>query len=59
MSWRYVFDGNKKHWGHIDNLLKVVKITGYKFFTWNDCVYEALDGKDYKMLWEFKVEDLV
>jgi hypothetical protein len=52
MSWRHVFDCSKKNYGYITAGAKAAKEAGYKYFYWNDAVYEVegqrtnLTGKD-------------
>lgn len=45
MSWKFVFNStvSNKWWGHIDQVNKAAKNSGYKFFTWNGWVYNV-DG---------------
>ena len=40
MSWRYVIsDNNCQPGSDMNDFVKVVLATGYKFFTWNGMVY--------------------
>jgi hypothetical protein len=39
MKWQFVFNGDLKHWGNIDDLTKTAKQCGYKFVTFNGLVY--------------------
>lgn len=55
MSWKYVFNSTvgDKWWSVIQNANNAAKECGYKFFTWNGCVY-AVDGDQTGIL----VDDL-
>jgi hypothetical protein len=41
LSWRDVFDSEKKRHGHIDVALGLAVQCGYSFFTWNGLVYDT------------------
>ena len=48
LSWKNIMDC-KKHFFHIDNIIPVVRDAGYRFFIWNDWIYELLsDGNSYR-----------
>lgn len=46
MSWKEVFNSSLKDtlWGHIDNVNKVARESGYKFFSWNGWIHRV-DGE--------------
>lgn len=56
ISWRDVFDGSNKWYGHIDYCFDVVKQTGYKYFTWNGLVYMVTG--DLYQLTQWKVNNV-
>lgn len=54
LTWKDVFNSEAdptKRWGHIESLLLVANMAGYRYFTWNGRVYELLIGRtelDYR-----------
>lgn len=42
LSWRDVFDSQKKFHGSIDVAYKLAKDAGYGYFCWNDWVYDTV-----------------
>jgi len=58
LTWREVFDSYQSPIHDIENMLKLLKTTGYKYFDWNGLVYKV--SEDYKNCREtgLTVEDL-
>jgi len=59
MSWKFVFNSSvgDRYWGHIDKIIPVVIVSGYKFFTWNGLVMTITDNGSVERT-KFTVEDL-
>jgi hypothetical protein len=47
LTWKDVFDSSKVYWGWISWCAEVAKKAGYKYFHWNDCVYQFDDSGNY------------
>ena len=56
LTWKDVFDC-KVSYGHIDNIISKMYGTGYKYFVWNDRIYQLVSNNDYKAT-DYLVEDL-
>ncbi len=44
MTWRDVFDTDKRAWGHIDRAAKSAYDCGYAFIMWNGQVYSISES---------------
>ena len=51
MNWNNVFDGHKKFWTNISEVIEFLPKTGYMFFSWNGRVYDQ-EGRDIGVLTE-------
>ena len=50
ITWKDVLDYNApdaEHYGHIDEFLPVVKKAGYRYYSWNERVYEMHEGNNF------------
>jgi len=45
MTWRDVFDGEKRMWGHRDLAARKAANCGYKFLAWAGWVWWILDDE--------------
>ena len=54
-SWRDVLDTNKKQYGLINYAAEATKKVGYKYFCWNDWIYDL----DYNQIMTLSAAGLV
>lgn len=48
LTWKDVLNSHVPYarWGHIEEFLPIVDITGYRFFSWNGRIYEIQKGRE-------------